>query len=58
MLFQGKLLSLKNVGPNYKVGPKEGTWEKRSKARAQIQLQWSITEEGAVDYSGTPGGLQ
>lgn len=48
---------MKNVDPNYKVGPEEGTQEKRTKCRAQIQLQCSMREEGAVDYSGTPGGL-
>lgn len=34
MLFQGKQLSLKNVDPNYKVGPLEASGEKGAKPRA------------------------
>jgi hypothetical protein len=34
MPFQGKLLSLKSVELNYKVGPEEGIQEKETKSKS------------------------
>lgn len=59
MLFQGKLLSLKNVNPNYKVGLKEGTQEKK-KLNPELNDSTGVRpvrEAGTVDHSGTSSGL-
>lgn len=48
MLFQGKPLSLKNVSPSYRVGPKL----RRKELNPSISL-----EAGAVGLPGSPGGL-
>lgn len=47
MLFPGKLFSLKNEEPHYKVGPKEGTQEREAETRAHTQHH-GPTSEGAL----------
>lgn len=58
MLLQGKWLSLKNVDPEYKMGPLEALRQKG--LYPELYLSPSVQpvrEAEAVDHSRTPGGL-
>lgn len=58
MLFQGKWLSLKNVNPEYKMGPLEALRQKGQYPELNLSPSVQpVREVEAADHSRTLGGL-